>query len=102
MSLRCRPGDLAVIVRTSVAPEHIGKIIRCVRTYGEYWQIEPRLPCGDRVGHYEMAHDSCLRPLRDNPGEDQIIAIARKNAHDAAITEQQERLTRLLEEVPKQ
>jgi hypothetical protein len=46
--------------------------------------------------------DSILRPLRDNPGEDEMLSIARKNAHDSAITEQQERLTRLLEEAPKQ
>jgi hypothetical protein len=46
--------------------------------------------------------DNSLQPLRDNPGEDEMLSIARKNAHDSAITEQQERLTRLLEEVPKQ
>jgi hypothetical protein len=51
---------------------------------------------------YESLWDHILQPIRDNDGEDEMLSIARKNAHDSAITEQQERLTRLLEEVPKQ
>jgi hypothetical protein len=68
---------------------------------GLVWVIDRALTCSHGF-ECPLALDRNLRPIRDNPGEDEMLSIARKNAHDSAITEQQERLTRLLEEVPKQ
>jgi hypothetical protein len=93
----------------------VGAIVRCIdfrprlcRLPGKdeirpVWTVEFRGEVRDASdGLYWCCSDSHLRPIRDIPGEDEMLSIARKNAHDSALTEQQERLTRLLEEVPKQ
>jgi phosphoribosyl 1,2-cyclic phosphodiesterase len=65
--MNCKPGDLAVIVRSSAFTKYIGSVVRCVATDGFMWQIDRSLD-----GHPEywiLVPDSCLRHIRD-PGED--------------------------------
>jgi hypothetical protein len=84
----------------------------------QHWRIVPQLiidlerqiidATGQQIGtgkrRVRSLSERCLIPLDkpDDDAEDEMLSIARKNAHDSAITEQQERLTQLLDEVPKQ
>ncbi len=87
--MNCKPGDLAVFVRSSAGNE--GKIVRVVRLHkrqatigpgnvlrpGIVWLIEPKMPAWD--GSLSAgAHDSNLRPIRDNDGEDETLQWAGK------------------------
>ena len=82
--LNCRPGDLAVIVRSEAGNE--GKVVHCLRldaarssgpTVTKSGKLLPPSPIWaiDRaINHVRgtiapYCHDSYLRPLRD-PGED--------------------------------
>lgn len=93
----CKPGDLAIFVRSKTGL-NLGRIVRCIelvgvgqQTYdGEVlifenpnavvWRIEQPIPLrrrgGDRIIMVPFATDENLRPLRDNPGEDEILRIA--------------------------
>jgi hypothetical protein len=87
--MNCRKGDLAVIVRSYAGNE--GKIVRCVRLHasqthdlsglpfglslGPRWVVDRPLP--DAFGRPVFAvADACLRPIRDQPGEDETLRIA--------------------------
>lgn len=65
--MNCKHGDLAIIVGTDdptceAAPEHYGKIVRCVElVYGDSWICEPDLETED--GCPIAWVDSTLRPL---------------------------------------
>lgn len=96
MSLNCKPGDLAIIVRSSY--DNTGKIVHVKRmlglqpVWGGYkWCIglSASSPCwlaeavgspinGARGDPWQEAPvpDIALRPLRDNPGEDEMLRIA--------------------------
>jgi hypothetical protein len=94
MKLNCRPGDLAVVVRTHT-PQNLGRVVSVVSTLGWkaagtsfigpdgdlkvtdragfYWWVEGRVigrkgevTFEDNAGH---AADEQLKPLRD-PGDD--------------------------------
>ena len=71
--MNCKPGDLAVIVRSERAPEHIGKIVTCVRPHiflgVECWEITPTLKNSTGGTAYWAVPDRQLRPIRD-PGDD--------------------------------
>jgi hypothetical protein len=85
--VNCKPGDLAVMVRSMAGNE--GKIVRCIRVIGAMrlvsktgvvvsdltWEIEPQILNwkGDLIS---FAHDGCLRPIRPNDGEDEMLTIA--------------------------
>ena len=85
--MNCKPGDLAIIVRSEAGNE--GKIVQCIRVIRHQLWSGPR--CGDRLtatweidipladfeGHVsnEIADDQ-LRPIRDNDGEDEMLRIA--------------------------
>ena len=85
--MKCRPGDIAAIVRAPI-PEFeslLGCMLVCIDVCtavsiatGEWaWHIEPlspRLAAMPRVGHFP---DSCLRPVRGDPGADETLAWAR-------------------------
>ena len=85
MTLRCKPGDLCVIVSAGrTRAPLIGKIIRVVKL-----AHRPELPRGPWVWSYEgpplvatdgtvvaWANDCALRPLRDDPGLDETLRIA--------------------------
>ena len=74
--MRCKVGDLVVIVRT--APEFqnfIGRICRILgksQTYPGQWEIDIRVGNVKEV----VSPDEYLRPIRDNDGEDEMLRIA--------------------------
>ena len=79
--MNCKPGELAVIVKSMAGNE--GKIVRCLRLatkdevlqtrftiYPVVWLIDKALPT--RLGHLApLAYDVGLRPIRD-PGPDAV------------------------------
>lgn len=74
MTLRCKPGDLAVVVASEAG--HEGKIVRVLRFKGwdpGYWADdlwETDTLAVSRLGKLDTYFsDSQLRPIRD-PGED--------------------------------
>ena len=85
MTLRCKPGDLCVIVNAGgKCASHIGKIIRVIKVFHK-----SELPRGPWVWTYEGPHlvatdgtvvawanDCALRPLRDAPGQDETLRLA--------------------------
>ncbi len=82
MQLNCRPGDLAVIVKSRAGNE--GKVVTCLRLIpggpewiepGPRWEIDRDV---DSVMGYLVRSiaDVCLRPLRDDEGEDEMLRIA--------------------------
>ena len=81
--MNCKPGDLAVIVRSMAGNEGlIVEVIEHSELSPEYdWLIRApraiRWAFGDisDIGH---AKDSCLRPIRDNDGEDEMLRIVGK------------------------
>lgn len=98
--MNCKPGDLAIIISSRNCPELIGHVVEVIRAFVPgsdlwiYWDGSPswhirypdgrliprvvglearRVPGGDRV-----FYDRNLRPIRDQPGEDEILRIAGK------------------------
>lgn len=85
MTLRCKPGDLAVIVNAGSSCQHlIGRIVRVRKAHNVPWL--PRGPwgwtyygrrlktaAGIPVGYL---NDCALRPLRDDPGQDETLRVA--------------------------
>lgn len=74
--LRCRVGDLAIVVRSS-KPENtwgIGRIVQVIEpasiayAEGPAWRVSPHL-VGPRGIAYANVLDTCLRPIR--PGADE-------------------------------
>lgn len=93
--MNCKPGDLAVVVRSS--GENLGRIVTCIRlataaefvsqnistAQGEMWLLaELTLHTGGRMKPY--APDSHLRPIRDNDGEDETLTWARTPHRETA------------------
>ena len=78
--MNCRPGDLAVIVRSAPAFErYVGKIVVVVKRseiWNDCWVTDPRLFHFD--GFPIDFTDSSLRPIRDSDGEDEMLRIAGK------------------------
>ena len=85
--MNCKPGDLAVIVRSFAGNE--GKIVRCIEVVqshdfsglsvlgGPRWLIDrpvPLLLCG----FTRTVADAALRPIRPNDGEDETLTWAGK------------------------
>lgn len=67
--MNCKPGDLAIYIN-SRWPGRIFEIVEAA-DFG-FWKVRPR------VG-WDIA-DKNLRPIRDQPGEDEILRIAGKPA----------------------
>lgn len=78
MKLNCKQGDLAIVIGPG---RHTDKIVRCVRFLGaaplppvisgmrDYWEIDRQLS----PTHTKTISDSCLRPIRDQPGADETL-----------------------------
>lgn len=79
--MNCKPGDLAVIVKSSAGNE--GAIVKIVEFVGKVqgwggydrWRIDRKLK-GDRGNLTDTARDWNLRPIRDNDGEDETLQWA--------------------------
>ena len=74
--MNCKQGDLAVIVRGSAFKEYIGHIVQCVAlrcAEPDLWGIDRSLDGDHRA--WIMVPDSCLRPLRDREGEDEVLRL---------------------------
>ncbi len=84
--MNCKQGDLAMIVYSKCSPELIGSIVRCVRfepgpTGKPAWRIDRKLHSGKQVRpgltvEGDWWEDSTLRPIRDQPGEDETLTWA--------------------------
>jgi hypothetical protein len=83
MGLNCKAGDLAVVVRSEAG--NLGKIVRCVKFLGvrnaigrdgieecAIWMIDQPLKAFDGTEDFHC-EDEILRPIRDNPGEDETL-----------------------------
>ena len=87
--MNCKPGEMAIVVKARNRPNLLGRIVLCVRlhnserfdadgvafhlgsmTPGPRWLIDP--PIEDLM----TVADASLRPIRDQPGEDEILRIA--------------------------
>lgn len=82
MKLNCKPGDLAVIVRAQVLNQNIGAIVEVVEFLGgpeSTWRVRTLHPMQRRdgriveTGGLGRVRDGSLRPIRDNPGEDETL-----------------------------
>ena len=85
--MNCKPGDLAVIVR-SADGQAVGRIVECLRIEGAHSELGPMWRVktsgkgvvtihGTLAVFFHMP-DSWLRPIRDNDGEDEILRIVGK------------------------
>lgn len=69
--MNCKPNDLAVCVSASTFPQFIGEP-SATETLGGGWLTDPP----QFVPGYVLPavfHDSTLRPLRDNDGQDEAL-----------------------------
>lgn len=87
--MNCKPGDLAIIIKSAAGNE--GKIVRCLRllpnchwydktgkTFSEpSWEIDSKIKAFNGKS-ITVATDSQLRPIRNNPGEDEALTWAGK------------------------
>ena len=73
--MNCKPGDLAVIVKTTpVGSFLLGRVVHVLPPYGDdEWVVrldKPIInPTTGAIGNEGPAPDKCLRPIRD-PGDD--------------------------------
>jgi hypothetical protein len=91
MKLNCQKGDLAVITRSEAGNRD--KIVTCVKAIGPIrvlhmddnftvefiWEVDRDLPRVDGKMTRLIA-DSCLRPIRGQPGEDEMLRITGRPA----------------------
>jgi len=82
--MKCKPGDLAIIVNGGdFSKIHIGKIVRCIKIMPSDegingWETEPELEVkvGDDI-HCILWIDYHLRPIRDSDKEDEMLRIVK-------------------------
>ena len=81
--MNCKPGDLAIVVKAHKHAEHtVGAIVSVTTRFGMLgewpaWNYKGVLR--DKLGRRITAlEDVCLRPIRDNPGEDETLTWAGK------------------------
>ena len=88
--MNCKPGDLAVVVQSDTGI-NLGKVVQVVclhdsethdldgvsfrRPQGPRWVIDPALRASDGRPLFTYK-DIGLRPIRDQPGEDEMLRIA--------------------------
>jgi hypothetical protein len=70
--MRCKVGDLAVVVQAARRPAWVGRIVRVLHPFppdGDLpsWVTNP-MPDG-----FIAIYDSSLKPLRDEGGEDETL-----------------------------
>ena len=84
MALNCKPGDLAVYVGID-SPKDLGAIVQCVEFIGnksivsggtaDVWCVDRPLKHSKATEKSWIA-DCALRPIRDNPGQDESLTWA--------------------------
>ena len=88
--MNCKPGDLAVIVKSEAG--NLDKFVSCIRLasiddllaayfrddVGPVWVIDRVLPLSNGRSA-ALCADSGLRPIRDQPGNEQFVVEARKS-----------------------
>ena len=73
--MRCKKGDLAVVVKThAYFDAYLGRIFKCDKrglssALREGWKT----PWIHADGREIIAPDICVRPIRDNPGQDETL-----------------------------
>lgn len=84
--MNCKQGDLAVVVTNNFG--NLGKLVTCLRfatgeDYKKYkvedpmepaWVVDSLLMGSHRL--VPLVRDSSLRPIRDNPGQDETLSWA--------------------------
>lgn len=104
-ALRCKPGDLAVIVLANNMPILLGRLVTIERlaTEGEYfnncgnppgavWWVRPvsgKIECINKLGMEVLVDrrpigDPHLRPIRPNDGVDETLTDERFRVEDVA------------------
>lgn len=79
--MNCRPGDLAVIHSSRHHPELNGVIVEVMYVYKDpFWVCAGHIleEYCSKVGIRPIINDSRLRPIRGQPGEDEMLRIAGK------------------------
>lgn len=90
--MNCKPGDLAVVIESSTG-DSVGKILTCVRLSGRpglhnldgtfdagpVWETSDFTPDPVTGIPHNYWMDSALRPIRDQPGNEQFVVEARKS-----------------------
>lgn len=75
--MNCKPGDIAIVVRCSKAPQNIGRIVRCLSLrpgpWPPSWRIDPPLDVSSEFDPWSIV-DSALRPIND-PGDDAVDEV---------------------------
>lgn len=85
--MNCKKGDLAIVVKSVCGNE--GKIVTCLELIDDLQWMKGDLPDGVEPGWIidteliafdgsksNLAKDSALRPIRDQPGEDETLTWA--------------------------
>ena len=96
--MNCKPGDLAVVIGGAFSPQNIGAIVKVIKLLpnggvldGKAWFPTSSCPtwlvesCGKKLtwGHHKPSlrraySDRCLRPIRDQDGDDETLTWAGK------------------------
>lgn len=78
--MNCEKGELAVIVKATRSPEHLGKIVTIAATGHDnegnfgYFTQEPLFRAnGEQIYGWKA---KCMRPIRDNLGTDETLLWA--------------------------
>ena len=84
--MRCKPGDLAVIVGTTEAGSFLrGRVVEVLSPAGgEFWNVRLQRdiynPLNGDFGAEGEAWDGALRPIRDSDEEDEMLQLAGRPA----------------------
>ena len=81
--MRCKVGDICVMVQSQL-PRNIGALFRILdrhRCRLNEWRTEALCDVVTNLGHRSAGSitwepDACLRPLRDNDGDDETLTWA--------------------------
>ena len=74
MTLNCKPGDLAVVIRGN--PEsNLGKVVQVVDV-NAFWTVHFGEWMWNVADDDISFSDVCLRPIRDQPGADETLTWA--------------------------
>ena len=74
--MNCKKGDLAIITDCLNDANYLGMIVTCIEPYWSErrkchaWKVDMK------TGSYKGIADQHLRPIRDQPGEDETLTWA--------------------------